>query len=763
MTKQSKIVLAIVVAVALIGASLAGLFYPRPEGAQIGVRGVTNFDSLHLSDAGATATPVLRVNQTGAGAVVEFLDGGTPVFEIANGGDIAYTGDQTITGNLDVDGYSVLTVPTSVATSQPALVVDTESGLSNIFEVRDAATPVAYIEAGGNTSFLGGLVDIGGGTGGTADGDNDLLVAADAEVDGILRVDGAVDLNAGGAVDGACLNIGGGTPASCGDNDAYVAGDFEVDAALDVDGTVDVDGSTVDIDLTAGFSIDGDTASNISLSAQDLTIEAETGSIIIKADEAAADGLLLDLDEAAGTGLDIDVGATNGVSIDGGMLDVGTCTAGTASGDNDACIAGVLEVDGELELDGALDADSTSDFADTATFSKGSGSAIAISAGGDIDLPATADINAYGFVTVGDGTPDGDVAAGTDEELYVEGDVEVDGILNADGAINADSTLDVDGTATFAGAVALTQVNGAGASANPLDWTGTLGIMDGSDLFEAIDLNITGAAHTGNGNIVTGIDIDMTTADAQVPATAINVTDTTFDYAIQAGDSTIMSTAQTWFEDFLGDTIADEIIDLSGTDPQAVKAVGSEQYGILELTSGDDGANCAADCEAVTLGLHWQADQGALIFETRAHVDTNLTNTIICLGLSDNAGLEMPFTIGGSDVVTSVASDAVAFCYDSAGDTDEWFALGVAGDTDATGQGATGVAIVADTDQVLRIEVDIAGADARFYIDGTLVKSLTANAITVTDPLTPFAVVDTNAAGSVIADIDYLFVSSQRQ
>lgn len=36
----------------------------------------------------------------------------------------------------------------------------------------------------------GGLVDIGGGTGGTADGDNDLLVAGDLEVDTSLVVDG---------------------------------------------------------------------------------------------------------------------------------------------------------------------------------------------------------------------------------------------------------------------------------------------------------------------------------------------------------------------------------------------------------------------------------------------------------------------------------------------------------------------------------------------------------------------------------------------
>lgn len=50
--------------------------------------GVTNFDSIHLRDTGPTAQPVLRADQLGAGKVVEFLDGGTPVFSINNGGGI---------------------------------------------------------------------------------------------------------------------------------------------------------------------------------------------------------------------------------------------------------------------------------------------------------------------------------------------------------------------------------------------------------------------------------------------------------------------------------------------------------------------------------------------------------------------------------------------------------------------------------------------------------------------------------------------------
>jgi hypothetical protein len=118
-----------------------------------------------------------------------------------------------------------------------------------------------------------------------------------------------------------------------------------------------------------------------------------TGSIDLTTTEAAADAIHLDANGAVTTGIDIDLGSVSGMTIDGGLVDVGGATCGVADGDNDVCIAAVLEVDGETELDGALDADSTSDFADTATFSKGSGTALDVSSGGELNLDGTMDVN----------------------------------------------------------------------------------------------------------------------------------------------------------------------------------------------------------------------------------------------------------------------------------------------------------------------------------------------------------------------------------
>jgi hypothetical protein len=304
----------------------------------------------------------------------------------------------------------------------------------------------------------------------------------------------------------------------------------------------------------------------------------------------------------------------------------------------------------------------------------------------------------------------------------------------------------------------------AGSGGDIWDLTATFAAMDGSDTSLGIDINITGADHAGTSNILTGIDLDLTTADAQVTEKAIDVSDSTWDMAIDAGVVPIVSTAQTFMDDFFGDTLLDEYTELSGTDPQAVQAIGGNavQYGEYQITSGDDNTNCAASCEGLVLGTHWSADQGSLIFEARAHIDSAVANDVVCIGLTDTVGLEMPATVAGTTITTN-ASDALAFCFDTAADTDQWYVIGVAANTDATGNALSGVAPTADTYQVLRIEADAAGADARFYIDGSLVGTLTANAVTAATLLTPVVMVDTNAAESNVVDVDYIFVSAQRQ
>jgi len=90
----------------------------------------------------ATATPALMVNSLGVSNLFEVRDASTPVAQFYNGGG------------------AKIAAPTAIATAVPALVVDS-LGVSNLFEVRDAATPVFAVNNGGAV-VAGGALDVGG-------------------------------------------------------------------------------------------------------------------------------------------------------------------------------------------------------------------------------------------------------------------------------------------------------------------------------------------------------------------------------------------------------------------------------------------------------------------------------------------------------------------------------------------------------------------------------------------------------------------------
>lgn len=71
--------------------------------------------------------------------------------------------------------------------------------------------------------------------------------------------------------------------------------------------------------------------------------------------------------------------------------------------------------------------------------------------------------------------------------------------------------------------VLVTNTNAAGGSASSLQITPTLGIMDGSDLYTGLNIDIANANHTGTDNNVRGIYIDGITFDGQATASAIEI------------------------------------------------------------------------------------------------------------------------------------------------------------------------------------------------------------------------------------------------
>lgn len=82
------------------------------------------------------------------GGAIYFPPGGNQLV-VGSGGEIEVQSGAV----LDVQAPGVVSASTAVATATPAFLVDS-LGVSNIFEVRDAATPVFAIRNGG-TAVLG--------------------------------------------------------------------------------------------------------------------------------------------------------------------------------------------------------------------------------------------------------------------------------------------------------------------------------------------------------------------------------------------------------------------------------------------------------------------------------------------------------------------------------------------------------------------------------------------------------------------------------
>lgn len=217
------------------------------------------------------------------------------------------------------------------------------------------------------------------------------------------------------------------------------------------------------------------------------------------------------------------------------------------------------------------------------------------------------------------------------------------------------------------------------------------------------------------------------------------------------------------FDDFLGDVVADQWNFVEGTDSatSAAAVLAGGIGGLLRFTTGDAGTGEAADMEQMNHYLNWQASNGGLVFEARIKLSA-ITTCYAFLGFTDTVSFEAPIVSAASaDTLTSNATDAVGFMFDTRMSTDNWWAVGVATDVDATAQNL-GVAPVADTFATFRIEVAADGS-AKFFYNGLPIGSTMAGAVTPAADLTPtVAVSKTSVAASMTADLDYIHVAMTR-
>lgn len=215
------------------------------------------------------------------------------------------------------------------------------------------------------------------------------------------------------------------------------------------------------------------------------------------------------------------------------------------------------------------------------------------------------------------------------------------------------------------------------------------------------------------------------------------------------------------YDDFLGDVLADQWSAAEGNDAQAIIAtIDAQAGGVVRMTTGDT-AVIAESAQSLTHGLNWKANQGGLYMYTRFKPITAVTTVSYFVGFTDvlaTTTLEAPMSLSGT-TLTTTATDAVGFLFDTDATNDTWHCQGVKNDTD-TALTNTGIAPAADTWVDLEIKVDSTGG-ATFFINGALVATV-ANCVTATVALTPvvFAMARTTSSRSV--DVDVIHVQAQR-
>lgn len=222
------------------------------------------------------------------------------------------------------------------------------------------------------------------------------------------------------------------------------------------------------------------------------------------------------------------------------------------------------------------------------------------------------------------------------------------------------------------------------------------------------------------------------------------------------------------WDDFVEDGILSTVrwLAVEGTDTATISATPLDGGigGVLRLTTGDTGTGMAAD--ALQIKQHaksWSAEFGEVEIQFRVRI-SQLTDAYVFLGFTDNiaAAIEAPIESAESgDLVTSNATDAIGFMFDSRMDTQEWFCVGVANDVDATVQSSQ-MAPVEDEYMVFRIEVDSDGTSL-FFINGRLIAETVLEGITPDVPVSPIIMVSKTAvAASMTMDVDYIHVTMAR-
>ena len=211
--------------------------------------------------------------------------------------------------------------------------------------------------------------------------------------------------------------------------------------------------------------------------------------------------------------------------------------------------------------------------------------------------------------------------------------------------------------------------------------------------------------------------------------------------------------------DFLGPTLLTDwagVTENSGT----AAILAGKAGGQVELVTGASSGNRSH----LWSGLNHLPSEGSVVVTFICSNRTAITTRAIFIGLTDVGTQEQPIEISGV-TVTSNATNAVGFVYDTDATTDIWYLQGVAADVDtpllaATWNGDSTLVPVAETQDEFTIIVSTDG-DAIFYINGEQV-GIATNAVGTTALLTPIVSLETRTTAAQTLWVDYGFCESGR-
>lgn len=516
--------------------------------------------------AGATSTNTIA---TGGGAVV--IAGGTASATgtgISVGGDVTIAGGAGSGGLLSNGGATTITTGaggTATSTTSGVLTLSTgtggsSSGASGAININSGTTTsggtgIVTLKSGNATGAASGAVSIATGTSSGAgfasgnitvqpgipgDGNGGSVNITGATAVGTNRSGGAVNIISGtatgsGAGGGVTITAGGAGASADQATDAGIvlisggqgfASDIQggaVTIAAGAGGTGGASGNGGVASLSGGAG--GARASaGVGTTGGGVTVQGGLGGISPSDANASGNGGTATL--AGGSGMAGSI-AGNGVGGAGGATTVrgGDGAAGTGSGAGGA--------GGALTIRGGNAAGSGNSNGGTITIQ--GGNATGNGTQGSVSFDGGTTDRTADLVTL-----DVDVNSANVDGIFIDGDVGTalssaetfNGInldmagIGGDDAASFINGITLVGDLTTAGTIrglnvttgfdvgiAGSTVNATNASADFLDYTGTTGVMDGSDVFQVMDINLTSAAHAST-NTIAALDIDITGANS---------------------------------------------------------------------------------------------------------------------------------------------------------------------------------------------------------------------------------------------------------